>query len=41
MKSLMLTVLIALTSVAAAAQLSDYKGYKDPAPLFPFRREFF
>ena len=31
MKSLMLTVLIALTSVAAVAQLSDYKGYKDPA----------
>jgi len=31
MKSLMLTVLIALASVAAAAQLSDYKGYKDPA----------
>ena len=31
MKSLMLAVLIALTSVTAFAQLTDYKGYKDPA----------
>jgi OmpA-OmpF porin, OOP family len=30
MKSLFITVLIALTSVAVSAQTADYKGYKDP-----------